>query len=220
MSKEVYLQLLFRYLQNSPLYCFSFIFASIGREISSHRMRWHFCSRVCEDQDLLSQSSSPLNSCKVVDGNSCSFEYFLFPVKDSGPGAVGFFVFSNLIRIIQANLSFVINFSLWAKVFLKIVSIYLSFYHFWGFLLSIIKVDAVHCRLSIEFWENVAWALLCGLFLFWLLMLGNNRNISHYLGLEMSLIGGFIASKQSSFWGEQCGNFLWANWLTRYDFWS
>jgi len=70
------------------------------------------------------------------------------------------------------------------RCFLKIVSTYLYFDHFWGFLLSVIKVGAVHCRLSIEFWEKVAWVLLCGLFLFWLLMLGNNRNISHYLVLE------------------------------------
>jgi len=98
-------------------------------------------------------------------------------------------------------------------------SIFLSFDHFWGFLLGMIKFGAVHCRLSIEFWEKDAWVLLCGLFLFWLLMLGNNRTISHYSVLESSIISGFITSKQSSFWGEQCGNFLWANWLTRYAFW-
>jgi len=145
-------------------------------------MRWQFCSRICEDQVLLSQSSRLLNSCKVAYGNSCAFRYFIFLVKDSVQVLPDFFVCSNFIRIIQANLSFVSNFRFSVSrpsCFLKIVSIYLSFDHFGGFLLRIIKFSAVHCRLSIEFWERDAWALLCDLFLFWLLMLGDNRNISN-----------------------------------------
>jgi len=74
----------------SAIVCsFIFLHLSAGNIISSQLVA--FLSSGMWRSSLIKSALKTAQLCKVADGNSCSFEYFLFLVKDSGTGIVEFF---------------------------------------------------------------------------------------------------------------------------------
>jgi len=125
MPEKAYLQLHSRFLQKAVYSSFHLYFCTNQQEISSCRMTWHVCGRISQKQVLLSQSPRPFYSCEVDDGrNSFSFIFSLFLVVLVQARRILYLLW--FYQYGENSLSFIINFSLYAKIFLENCS-HLSF---------------------------------------------------------------------------------------------